>query len=241
MSMKPELKKRIWLRLFSHWATLYPIGGGAIVLMAGAVLPSPAAFLAGLIAFGMGVAHLGYEWAYRLGKIAQEESEKLQEDRRQEFEGHLDDLHQRLVEGDTDPQPEAMLEELRSLHGELRDMAAGGNPLAFTMMERAEELFKGCIQDLEQTILLHEQAARQAGAVRKQTLKAREDVKREVRKSVDKLAEVLGYIRSRDTGNGEAGGQEARRRELDILLDAALEVDRRRRGNLSLEGEKEAE
>lgn len=234
MSDDTSLRRRVLLRLLGSplvvspallgatlgaatWAMNWRPGLGAFALLAG-ILGSAGMFVTRLLVNGP--------------EIQDAISRELKDQHQNAKETALDDLDRRLATSDRDPRPEAALRDLRALRESFDKLANGAdNASLFTVTEvvsQVRELHDRSARSLEQTIQLHEIAARlNTPSARQPILDHRERLIAEVQATVKQLGATLVAIQDLGTSPTAASGLARLRSELDASLQAAARAEAR--------------
>lgn len=234
MSDDTSLRRRVLLRLLgsplvvspallgatlgaASWALNWRPGLGAFALLAG-LLGSAGMFVTRLLLNGP--------------EIQDAISRELKDQHLNARESALDELDRRLTSSDRDPRPEAALRDLRALRESFEKLATGSDTAGlFTVTEvvaQVRELHDRSARSLEQTIHLHEIAARlTTPSARQPILDHRERLIAEVQATVKQLGATLVALQDLGTNPAAASGLARLRSELDASLQAAARAEAR--------------
>ena len=234
MVNEAKLRRRVLLRMFGSPFVVAPFVLGMTALTAiwavgwsfGIALFAGAAGL--LTAAGAGLTRLLLD-AGTTGQTVRAEME--QEEQRQR-EAALDELDRRLVAADEDPRPELALRDLRALLRAFEDFAGSENLVALhavvEVRSKVQQLFDESIDAFEETLKLGAIARElKTEAAHKSMLAQRDNILKEVNKSIRQISEALRALQHIGVG-GESSAELARlREELDDSLSVANKVESR--------------
>jgi hypothetical protein len=191
-----ELKKKILLDVFVTPGTVIPTTVGASLLLLSLVI-GPAwgffGFCLLLLGGGLGLTNL----LLRYDDISKQAIEKMERDRKDERNRHLDDLDAKLS-SDRDPRDQEALRNLRSLYDcFMEDVKAGKISIAAgaSMFHQIEEMFTQCVKQLEQQHEIWLTSKRVTGQLRDDLMKQKSAILDDVDISVRCLVDTVNEIR----------------------------------------------
>jgi hypothetical protein len=190
------LRKKILLDVFVTPWTIIPAVAGASMLMLSEAIPILAfpGFLLILVAIGAVATNA----IFNLEKISSNAVNELLAKDERERNKELDRIQTKLSR-DNDSRDETYLRDLRRLYTDFkRDVQDGkiSRSVTTTMLDQIEQVFKVCVHSLEQQYDLLEMSRQVNGDNRKELIKQREDLLREVGKNVEELANLITQVRT---------------------------------------------
>ena len=229
-----KLRRKILLNILASPLTAAPFLAGVTALVgAWALGVSPAVGVFAGLAGALSSAGVFVTKLVLGGEAhAKRAIEEMQAEAQAERERALDDLEQRLI-ADGDPRTEAALRDMRSLTRALKelgeDATARLNTLsAFDIVSGAERLFEQCVRSLEQTLRLWHTAQKMTTkAARDPIVRQREEILRDVGRSIRQLGDILVAVQKLDSGEGAESELMRIGEELGQHLAVAKQVEQR--------------
>jgi len=229
---KPSYAKRVLMRLASHPLVLLPVlVGGSLLLGAWALaIKSGVVIFAGLAALAGGAG----VFATKLlagSKAQQDVLREMQAEGVAEREHELDALEAAL-EADGDPRTERALHTLRVLASAFAERKVGQAGLdaqtTHDLMTGVDQLFRTCVQYLEKTLALWQDASEmELPEARKAILDRREHLIDDVQAATRHIAEILAQAQEMDARGVDGTSLDRIQSELDASLDIAKKVQER--------------
>lgn len=224
---KREFRKRVLLDLAGNPRTLFPLVGGATLLLLAFAGLGPIVGFVGFMGIIVGVAN--FVWLLTKGEVPRKVMEELRQEAEKQRDLALDLLRKRLVQ-DGDPRTQKLLDDLRQLHLGFVDTQRWSEELgsvdSFNIYRTVEELFNVCVTWLERSLQLAERAANlKTETVRATVLEQRESIIKDITDSVIRLGRVLGEIQHLSS-EAETPRIAELRQELEDNLLVAQRVDR---------------
>lgn len=232
MSDRQTLRRKIFLGLLTAPIVLFPLTAGASAVIASLAGEGLLLGFGGAVSVLFGLGALATKFLFGREKLAKKALDELQQEAVEEWEEDLDDLDRRL-RGDFDPRTEALLRKLRTIAGEIRKDGISERIDPRTRVEislHVDELFDGCINALEKSLVLWRKS-NNVGLThgKADLLEKREQEIDEVFQCVETLERI--YAHGLDPSSEEEGQpgetEESRLARLRGELDRSLEVARR--------------
>jgi ElaB/YqjD/DUF883 family membrane-anchored ribosome-binding protein len=234
MEKEKQVRKRVLLRTLGNPIVLIPFMAGITAMTAALAMGTRVSI--GLFAGVAGTLAGAGTFLTRLllkgdclsreilGEIEAEEKLKHQE--------ALNALDRTLTQADDDPRPEAALRDLRALVKGFDELEArSGSALIHSMVQirsRVDQMFRQCVQSLEQTDRLWQTAENlQTESARQPLLKQRETLITDVQDTVKQLSNTLVNLQSLSIGGNPSAELQQLREELDQSLEVARNVEAR--------------
>jgi hypothetical protein len=223
-----EFRKRFVVRLLtSPWVSV-PSALGSMSLAVGYLLGDMFFEFLGLTGVLLGVGMGFTRWMLDADTVARRVYQDLKSETEQTHQDYLNRLERRLL-ADEDPRTEDILAELRSLYQRMRSPDVAESNLDVELLgdirEKSQTLYRSCLASLERTAAQWELAQQMATKEsRRLVLQAREDLLKEIKRSVEHLGATLDHLQLAALKEGPAGDDLSRTRE---ELERGLEVARR--------------
>jgi hypothetical protein len=223
-----EIKRKVYLDLFATPGTLLPVAAGLTAWIASWAMGGDAVMnFAGLAGVLTGAGVLASRLILGLDRITHNAYNHVLQRQRRLQEESLEQLEKRLSEGQ-DARTLNCLRELRHLYSRLQTEIEQRkvNAAEYGVIEGVEQLFHGCIQQLEHTAGLWETAATMKGPARQDLLRQREELVREVCDAVVHLGQTVERFHAVTTQKNRRELTRLRK-ELDQSMQVAREAARR--------------
>ncbi len=224
---RKRFEKKVLLDLASSPLTLVPAVGGLTAVAAGWALAIPALAFGGVVGVLAGAGTFLTRLATGSEKVTDRALEDLRKENAKARDAELDALLERL-EADGEPRSDGFLRDLRLLYDQA--MASEGlkgmDSVSRGDMERdVNSLFNGCVSALEQSLKVREVAMGVTHkTARKEILRRREALLREVGQSVEKLSLVVARLEAMSVEGSAVAELKALRVDLDESLTQARKV-----------------
>lgn len=223
-----SVKKKVYLDVFASPGTLLPVAGGITAMLAAwATNGSPALMFAGIAGMLVGAGVTATRLVFGLHRITQDAYDHVVERQRMQQEESLERLNERLV-NDQDSRTQNCLRNLRHLYSQLQEKVAKNsiNSAAFGVIEGVDRMFRTCVEQLEHSVDLWDNAQTLSGSARQSLLQQREDLVLEICATVDHLGQTVNRFHAMTT-NKNRNDLARLRKELDESMRVAREVERR--------------
>ena len=224
-----EVRRKVFLDLFAAPSTLLPIVGGATALIVSwAMGGEPSLTFGGIAASLAGFGLFASRLVFGLEAMTESAHEYVEEKHRQAREAALADLDKRLTT-DRDPRTQTALRELRHLYGQFQVSVRkhGGTAAnAVDVLEKVDQMFQVCVEQLEHSYQLWMTARRLDGQAQNRTLLQRDELIRDVLVTVDHIASAVQQYEGMKLTK-KTKSLSRLRDELSESLSAAREAERR--------------
>lgn len=223
-----RVRHKVLLDLFAAPSTLLPLVGGMTALIASwAIGGDPWLTFGGITSVLGGAGFFATRLVFGIESLTEKAHAYVLQEERQQRESALADLDRRLTQ-DNDPRPETALRQLRQLYNQFQAniQQHGIRAASLDVLEKVEEMFRVCVDQLEQTIQLMTAAQSVQGAARQRILHQREEIIHEVLLTVDHVASAVQRYEGLQV---KKHSQELARlrEELDRSLQAARAAEQR--------------
>jgi hypothetical protein len=223
-----NVKRKIYLDVFASPVTLLPIVVGLTSLLTSwAVGGNATLTFAGVAGIVGGLGLFASRIIFGLERLTQRAYQYVLDKQQAEQAESLERLHDKL-ENDNDPRTQRLLRQMLAVYKSLeKDVREGKVTVAaHDVLDGVDRMFKVCVEYLERSYELWENAMRLKGTAKKTSLKQRDELVGEVEHSVDFLEKKIDQLHSVATKQSKSALADLRA-ELDETIRVARRAEQR--------------
>ncbi len=232
MENEKQVRKRVLLRTIGSPLVLIPFMTGITAMTAALAMGSRVTLgvFAGVAGTLAGVGTFLTRLLLSGDSLSREILDEIEAEEKLKKQEALNALDRTLTQADDDPRPEAALRDLRALVKGFDELEArAGSALIHSMVQirsRVDQMFRQCVQSLEQTDRLWQTAENlRTEPARLPLLKQRETLIGDVQDTVKQLSNTLVNLQTLSIGGSPSAELQQLREELDQSLEVARNVE----------------